>query len=224
MIPLDGFQDQYGCIVQADGDGGDSPQRSSAVYGMRAILGEDTSDWQKVAQNYEPNLDGIFRRHPVRWNDPADFSRDQMCMVIFACALLQDKARASRIRQAFAQRLWLNQNKDLPSPGQIAGLIRACQSKALYPLLFLLDLLMFADLYFRKRQLWDYDNMLFMQMATAQQVMPTAAAKLAWTQYMKTDWRERVRYYHETTAIINGCDPVYKYYRAVADKIESERV
>ena len=63
----------------------------------------------------EPKADGKFIRHPVKWNDPKDFSRDQSIPVIASMGLYNDRRRLTRMWTQTKNRFYRFQNGDLCS-------------------------------------------------------------------------------------------------------------
>ena len=106
------YFDNNGLIVQRDGDGGDTAQRTGwAYFGQWYVtnrLGQ-ASPFQppitlgQAADLLEVGRTGEFRRHPTQggWiSDPDEFSRDQLIPLIAALGVTQDADRIRRSRDA----------------------------------------------------------------------------------------------------------------------------
>lgn len=86
-----------------------------------------------------------------------------------------------------------------------------------YALLCALDLAFLADLYFRKKQTWDYDSLMAVDLAYAQKRTPTPVSNWAAKEYLKTDWKERIL--HNYSATNNDIKPLGEFYIEVVEKI-----
>ena len=185
---INGFYlDEFGCFVQADGDGGDSAQRFGmycAGIKFRELLGLDTISMPKLTfeslalKYYDP--DGLLIRHPTQWNDPGDFSRDQEVPFTIALGLWASNRHLINLRKQHDLRI-LNkyQNSDIPSPHHMAVLDRA-QGVDRY---YLSDLCFLPDCLFHiaKSKNPDFaDDLTFVLMLLqAHFIHPTRASKLA---------------------------------------------
>jgi hypothetical protein len=98
------YFDSYGLPVQRNCDGGDTAQRVGWMWlgiHLRTVLGNPWHisppiTFEQALQVLEPQQDGMFIRHPVTWNDPKDFSRDQTIPLIAAMGLSNSTARLTR--------------------------------------------------------------------------------------------------------------------------------
>lgn len=120
--------DSNGLIVQADGDGGDSAQRTGFYYSALMIRSKLNIPNDSISVN-QPLLaalnllitpDGLIR-NPIKWNDPKDTSRDQTVPIIIACGLYGYLAQLSRV----APRKFRFQNGDIESPQNFNEITRA---------------------------------------------------------------------------------------------------
>jgi hypothetical protein len=107
---------------------------------------------------------------------------------------------------------------DIMTVHEISAFIRGMGFWFLRPLLPLFDALFFIDLILRKRQLWDYDNMLFCQMIHARMKYPTWVGGLAWKQYQKTDYQHQIRFYH---SYYNGCREVLDMFNRAFERVKN---
>jgi hypothetical protein len=158
------YRDKFGLITQANGDGGDTANRVAHYYTALHALNlnddEDNVAWlglahasQKLARD-----NGRYRRHPdaTKWySDVDNMTRDQMAPLEAAFAFIgfdatlkkHIKARLKRGLLHFSTRdqgvSW--KLPDLPSPLELAVLIRGLQLQWLYPLLYILDAFMLLE-------------------------------------------------------------------------------
>lgn len=86
-----------------------------------------------------------------------------------------------------------------------------------YLILCALDLGFVADLYFRKKQTWDYDSLMAIDLAYAQKRTPTPVSIWAASEYLKTDWKERILHNYSATA--NDIKSLGEFYVEVVEKI-----
>lgn len=178
---------------------------------------------------------GRFRRHPdgklvggryIRWYaNPNNVSRDQTivmeaAMVINKCKDLLSVHLKQRLKRGF---LHFNTESyddsepvkkkfpDIPNPIEFALIIRGLDLEFLYPLLYLLDLQLLTDLYFRKG-VNDADNMYLPIMLASLSVYPTLIGKLAKKLYARTNAVECLRNYHSEADGKNGIEPLGELY------------
>lgn len=129
MKVINGFNfDENNLIVQADGDGGDTAQRTGmyylGLYIRSEYLGLDNLGYGfSTRQDFENALTllevkpGIYVRHPTQWNDPNDFSRDQQTPLVIAMGFYKMTSRLTRLYSAQRRRFFSKyQNKDFPTP------------------------------------------------------------------------------------------------------------
>lgn len=100
---------------------------------------------------------------------------------------------------------------DILTPHQLSVTIRGLRWWWAYPLLYVLDLAFLADLILRRRQTWDYDNMLAQNFFFAVIRYPTFIGVLAYSIYENTDFLERIDNYY--AAENNGIPPMAELYR-----------
>jgi hypothetical protein len=103
---------------------------------------------------------------------------------------------------------------DIITPGMIATIIRGLNLWILYPALLFLDIFMLGDLYFRKKNVWDIDNMTASQIMIANYKYPTPVARLVKRMYAQTDYKERIANYYK-----DGIPPLGDMYVKVAKEI-----
>jgi hypothetical protein len=90
-----------------------------------------------------------------------------------------------------------------------------------YLILHVVDLSFFADLYFRKKQTWDYDSLMCVELMYATTKMPTIVSILAKEQYKKSDYQERINYNY--CGNTNDICPLGVYYNLTAQEIFNEK-
>lgn len=114
-------RDRWGLIVQADGDGGDTAQRTGFYYFARFLL--EGSHFE-LRQEFFPQLrqllplPGVLVRHPDQskwWSDPKKLSRDQWDVVICAAAALGEHEIVERMYARHRSQFFIYQNGDLPT-------------------------------------------------------------------------------------------------------------
>lgn len=135
--------DQYGFIVQKDGDGGDTAQREGMV-GIAAALTNDvvwTERTKKKIAELELCATGLFRRHPYQWNETSDFSRDQQTPIVIAMGFLGMIEQLDRMFSATVDRYFRCQNADINSPEHIGHFLRS------KPKLWFWFFLLFSDIF-----------------------------------------------------------------------------
>lgn len=148
------YRDEYGLIVQANGDGGDTAQRTG-FYWLLVELNNPHSlmtliDFRSEVGQLEV-APGILVRHPYQKEvlndsgevetfraDPNHFSRDQQDVCVMACGFLH-RALLKRIFKEQLKRYGRYQNKDVPQLQTPGIFIRAFNAWYLYPLLLVTD-------------------------------------------------------------------------------------
>jgi hypothetical protein len=121
------YFDSYNLPVQRDCDGGDSAQRLGWMWlgiFLRNRLGKPWHITPPAALDasvdlLEPKSNGDFIRHPLKWNDPKDFSRDQSLPLVAAMGVWSEPTRLDRMWRGVVQRLYRFQNGDLCAPEHI---------------------------------------------------------------------------------------------------------
>ncbi len=210
-------------VRQADGDGGDSAQRTGFYHSVVTMLGvaPETGTYSLAMQQFEVRP-GLYRRtsDAGHWgSNPNNFSADQFAGLQLAFATHSDKKRLAESMWALAARVGFHQNvhigtdatgtwrdyklPDFMRPTNLSVFLRGMNYKWSYPLLALLDLGFLADLYLRSGSS-DYDNMLLPNLAYAQVALPTPMSRLAWHLYNKKDALEKLERYHDVGPERNG--------------------
>jgi len=124
------YVDDKGLIVQKDGDGGDSAQRTGFYYTARFIVGP-LPGYKEISMGLV--IEDFIRattllitpagliRNPVKWNDPKDTSRDQTTPMIIACGCLRLLEMVDKLRPKYLR----YQNGDFASPQNLNEVRRA---------------------------------------------------------------------------------------------------
>lgn len=180
--------DQYGFVVQADGDGGDTAQRTGMFY----YVHRDVEGFSRALDQLEV-APGIYVRHPYQGDfrsDPRRFSRDQQRPLVIALGRYGMKDRLLRMAKQHALRLGKYQNLDFISPVGFGEYVRAFDTKALYPTLLVSDFFLFiGSIHLVVTANFDPDevddNNHVMTLMQAQDVMPTPFGALAMMTYLK---------------------------------------
>lgn len=223
----------YGNLLsQRDKDQGDTAQRVGTFFTLLAISGyHDKSNHASLQLSY--NLlearPGIFRRSP----DPSfwgyntnNLSRDQLSVLKIGMASNNLTERLKRIAAAQMLRGGFHQNThpgtdapintwkipDIMAPGELSVYFRSFLGKYSVIPNFFLDALLFVDLYMRKDDNWDVDNMLALNLLFANYKYPTIWSKIAMEMYLKTNFMSRLYNYHRDDRG-NGCEPLYWLFR-----------
>jgi len=177
--------DQYGFIVQADGDGGDSAQRTGFVQAALFLQGKVMTlltKWRR--HEIAPEL---CVRHPHQEgfrSDPKHMSRDQTDPLVIAAGLYGDLRWVRRMLLAQVRRLGKYQNKDWTNLQTVGLYIRALRYWQLWPLLCVVDLGLLSNAFIilvkglRNPDHSD-DNNHILRLAQAQRVLPTPISWLA---------------------------------------------
>lgn len=135
LLPL--HFDEYGLIVQGDGDGGDTAQRTGMYY----FLHDDREGFERALSQLEVRP-GIYVRHPQQdgfRSDPRRFSRDQHRPMLIALGKYGMRDRLLNMAKNHALRLGKYQNHDFIGPIGVGEYIRAFDCKSCYPMLLLTD-------------------------------------------------------------------------------------
>lgn len=182
--------------------------------------------------------EGRYVRHPtaqitirgryIPWYaNPNNFPRDQSVVIQAAMVLLNTKEELRALVKARAKHWFFHFNTesyddsedinhtypDIPAPIEFAQFIRGLDLWYLRPLLYILDLQLLSDLFFRSlndRNKWDSDNMLVPVMLSSLSKWPTCVGKLAKWLYARTDAVTRLQYYHSD--MNNGIEPLGDLY------------
>jgi hypothetical protein len=128
------FEDQRGLIVQRDCDGGDTAQREGFSWFALQLYQSELRlpppfvrnlSFSSVVDLLEIHHSGLLRRHPDQWNDPKDFSRDQLTPLVAAMGLWKEQGRLLRVWQATVLRGFRAQNGDVIGPDHQNLFLRA---------------------------------------------------------------------------------------------------
>lgn len=142
------FTDEYGTIVMADRDGGDSLHKFSLT--MSAIkmldlhndyLGRPFKEGYATTMAQYEVAPGQLVRHPkAPWNNPTDSSmpttRDQVDPAFQLMDLIGDKERAVRVANDFIARGYRFPSGDIASPEHIKHMLDATEQGTIYSDLF----------------------------------------------------------------------------------------
>ncbi|MEK7355857.1 MAG: hypothetical protein AAB250_05380, partial [Bdellovibrionota bacterium] len=179
--------DHHGLIVQADGDGGDTAQRTGMYY----YVHHDPEKFTQALDQLEV-APGIYVRHPNQddfRSDPRRFSRDLQRPLVIALGRYGMHDRLARMAKEHAFRLGKYQNLDYISPVGFGEYVRAFDSKSLYPLLMVSDIFLFLGSIqlvitasFNPDEVDDNNHV--MTLMQAQDVMPTPFGALAMKTYL----------------------------------------
>lgn len=236
-------------LRQANGDSGDSSMRSSHLVFLMTVLGFSDADmrlylgtdYERLMKSHE-HSEYLFRRTNdlthwgSSWNN---FSRDQWNAMQLAFAVRGDRPRLLKSMLALTLRLGFHQNihigtdtsgkwykdfkiPDISHPSHFSVFIRGMSLWAGYPLLYVLDLTLLADLYFRKG-VNDADNMLMPHIVYANMKYPTFISKYVLKQYAKTDYLLCLELYHRVEEDRNGIKGFFELFRIVADVFINKR-
>lgn len=121
LMQLNKYRDMWGLLVQKDGDGGDSLQRTASYYALLGALNVEVDDRGKSRQDgFKYDLDkyrvarGRYRRHPngilkggrwIKWYaDPNNVSRDQAIVVQAALVIYDQKDEMKDVFRARIKR------------------------------------------------------------------------------------------------------------------------
>lgn len=180
--------DAHGLIVQSDGDGGDTAQRTGMFY----FVYDDRAAFERALDQLEVRP-GIYVRHPYQpgfRSDPAEFSRDQQRALVIAMGAYGMRDRLWRMVKAHASRLGKYQNRDILGPSHLGEYIRAFHSRLLYPVLLVTDTALLFNsvricLVYRWNSDHSDDNNHVMSLAQSRYVMPTPWSWMARKIYKK---------------------------------------
>lgn len=164
------YRDDWKLITQADKDGGDTANRTGALYVYLKFLNSEVDDRAKpIKEGLAYDLfelekqSGRFVRHsdPSRWySNINNFTRDQSILIQAALVMYDLKHTMFRIFKQRLKRMFFHFNTeegddrpetkktkwpDPPAPIEFAQFIRGMECKWLYPLLWLLDLQLVID-------------------------------------------------------------------------------
>lgn len=172
--------DAHGFIVQANGDGGDTAQRT----GMLFFQYRDEEAFSKALDQLEI-APGIYVRHPYQSgfrNDPNRFSRDQQRALVIAMGSYGMNDRLWRLAKAHLSRFGKYQNLDYLGPSHLGEYLRAFRAWPVYPVLMLTDLglvISSLDIAFTRDKDNVDDNNHVMALIQASQTLPTPVSWFA---------------------------------------------
>lgn len=127
-------------VAQRDGDLGDAPQRTAFYHVGKAML-DDPEPFHLVgALQILRGPDGALIRDPIKWNDPADISRDQFDPVVVALGFYCIDWKLKHLVFAHWRRCGLYPNGDLASPMSITMELRALRWFWFWPFFWIGDL------------------------------------------------------------------------------------
>jgi hypothetical protein len=232
------YADSVGRIGQANGDKGDSAQRTASFIVLQRALGRPdsmpVSDVQLI--NYYEVAAGRFVRYPTGkegdrykpwYGEPDNFTRDQSVVLQAAMIMAGAKEAFKRLWKARARRLLLHFNTvsyddqepvrkkfpDIPNLVEIGQIIRGFNLWGLWPVLCITDLQNLIDvLGARKLQPYDSDNMLLPVLIDNNTNLATPISWLTKKIYRLTDARERLLAYHAEGPGKNGNAELGKLY------------
>lgn len=174
--------DAFNLIVQSDGDGGDTAQRTGMFY----YINGDRTAFEDALERLEIRP-GIYARHPYQEgfrSDPSRFSRDQQRPLVIALGKYGMYDRLERLAWEHLKRFGKYQNVDFVGPTNISEYIRAFRARALYPVLLFTDLGLLGDSiltvtlsYFNRDRTDDNNHVL--TLLQAQDIMSTPVSWLA---------------------------------------------
>lgn len=226
-------------LAQEDGDTGDSCQRIGTYWTLLSFIGitrEQLKPHYELTIRAHEIVPGRYRRSPIEnyWgSDPTNLSRDQQSILNLAFASQGDKKRLQESCIAIAKRGGFHQNflrgtddptkywkiPDFITPSQLCVYIRGMDLVLLYPILLVLDLTILLDLYLRKFNKWDADNMMAQTIFYSCQKYPTPWSRIAFHLYGITDFKKCLFNYH---AIGNGIKPLLDLYLAAYDNLRGQ--
>lgn len=223
--------DNLGLLVQKDGDGGDTAQRTGMYYLGRFLTTQGGErfllypEFDEKLSYLEYGESGNFRRHPQQWNALDDFSRDQQTPLVIAMGIFGFTKRLGRMFWNHVKRFGKYQNKDFASPEHWGYYVRAFKSRWLYPYLLLSDIWMLGGTLVRLyKASKDFDDVgddlnCILALLQSELVMPTPASKL--TTYLYKKYRAfggpqyaLDRYFREET----GANPINELYKPIIDR------
>ena len=187
--------DEYGLIIQSDGDGGDTCQRQFMYHIGQYLRGragiDKLPDVGVLAPIYTVlNLEilpATYVRHPYQpdfRSDPNHFSRDQQRPMVIAMGLYGMRGALTRLFNKHMSRFGKYQNNDIIGPSHFGEYIRAFNNKLMYPLLFVTDLGLLIQSVVTVITTTNNpndvdDNNHILSLLQAQEVMPTPISYLA---------------------------------------------
>jgi hypothetical protein len=244
-----------GLISQLDKDMGDTLQRTGSYYTLLHFLGAEYDDQGRtLLDGYTQDMNeltynnGIYRRSndPQYWGfNPNNCSRDQIFAAQAAIVTYRDFPRGRDLFKQFFKRGFLNQNSrhnwaypwdanykwkipDIPTPSQLSLLLRGLGNRLVYPLVFILDVFIIADIqFFRRldsRQLWDFDIKILPALIAANSYLPTIWSRWGLSLYLRNhqDIVQRIQHYNQKE--FNGIQPLADLYDLSLAKMKDQFV
>jgi len=196
--------DQFGLIVETNGDGGDCPCRCGVVIAHRSQTSDPTSLVKATQFKLMPS-NGVYYRYPTTYNQTNDFSRDQASRLMLGYGFAGFGSYVSEYYTKLTKNWFRHQNGDFMGTGEPGNIIRSTKSWYLYPLLLLLDVKFLVDIIAYKWQGWDYDNLFIADLYFAKIRYPTPFAFIARKLYNKGLAAERVTKNLDSVNGNNGC-------------------
>ena len=215
----------------AGADGGDSTHRFGLIISSLKLL--DQPLWvdgvTPVDEYYKKTVDrykvapNTYTRHPdhTKWySNPTNFSRDQTTMLFKSMMMMYDKPRASGLFKKILSNFGFYPNvypnyavvggsdyvkkvPDILTPAGVADYVRSRRNPIMYPILCVLDLFKFVDIYLANRddneaktrgKRTDYFVMLAMDVAVSRSVQDTFVMRAVAKALSKTDYKSSVEW------------------------------
>lgn len=240
-----------GALSQKDLDQGDTSQRVGTLITLLALIIKKNNDkelYNRFVEVYKKDFVqsieqleagfGFYRRSPDPnfWGyDAYNLSRDQFGIIKLGLAASGQKFKLFKAFLRHASRLFFHQNihrgwgepgnkmPDVLNPNEVSVYLRGLVGLFSYPILTILDLGLLVDVYLRKFNKWDADNMLAQNLLFANNNAPTYPSKIAMYFYLKTDFLERLKDYHNNESAGNPCEPLYWLYLMAFCEIENKK-
>lgn len=236
----------YGNLIsQTDLDQGDTLHRTGGYYVILKYLEVEKDHLDRpIAEGAKEDLKklqvgpGKYIRSPdpkSEWANRHDYlSRDQMAMGMDLMAAYGMKKELNDSWWYLMSRFGFHPNNkngtppkwkvpDTLGPSQIMAWIRGNEYEWARPILWVLDLTFFVDLYLRdfsKRNSWDYDQMLLVHLLLSEMKMPTSISQAAFKVYIqKENLLPLLKNYHDPK--YNGIPPLYELERIAVEKARS---
>lgn len=238
----DFYRDANGRLGQADGDKGDSCQRTASYITLKRFLGEGLADSAQLINLYEvasgryvryagpANEVGRVIRYIPWYGNPNNFTRDQSVVLQAALVIEGNRAAMWRLFKARAKRFLFHFNTesyddqepitkkfpDMPNFVECGQFIRGLNAWYLYPVLFVTDLQNLFDVllfrYVTKRAQWDSDNMLLPIVVSNNYKYPTTVSWITKKLYKLSDAPKRLAIYHSEQNEANGNEALGRLY------------
>ncbi len=223
-----------GMYVQADGDVGDATHRTGLAAGLNLLLGNEQRAKEIkdiLIKNCEVSS-GVWIRHPgghqpTYTNQITNMSRDQVCRVMFAMAVLGEKNVIKHWLLQMTKRCFLHQNncdptngswrpRDVMTIGEWRNIIRGLNLWVLYPVLVVFDLVFLLEIPIRSK--WDGGSMLYPDIYFATKKFPTPFAFLAKYAIKKTTCLDEIMNNHDPIHK-NGCAELQPLFKQLSEKM-----